>query len=149
MAGAARQAATALGIIFGVIMTYGCAGLTVSVGSPPETQGRKAPAAEKAGAEKGPPPWAPAHGHRAKHRYRYYPSAEIYFDVSRKVYFYDKNGQWQVSAELPGSIRARLGDTVTLEMDTEHPYQYHNTVRDRYPPGQGKGRKKGWEKRDR
>jgi hypothetical protein len=35
----------------------------------------------------GPPPHAKAHGYRAKHTYQYYPSASVYFDASRKVYF--------------------------------------------------------------
>ncbi len=35
----------------------------------------------------GPPPHAPAHGHRAKHAYYFYPEVYVYFDISRKVYF--------------------------------------------------------------
>ena len=41
----------------------------------------------------GPPPHAPAHGARAKYTYNYYPSAQLYFDISRKVYFYLEKGQ--------------------------------------------------------
>jgi hypothetical protein len=32
-------------------------------------------------AKGGPPPWASSHGYRAKHRYRYYPSFYVYFDL--------------------------------------------------------------------
>ena len=98
----------------------------------------------------GPPPWAPAHGYRAKqHMYRYYPSSEVYFDTTRNVYFYPQNGAWQVSTTLPGSINLGAGSYVDLEMATDKPYTYHNDVRSHYPPGQtrgnghGKGRGKG------
>jgi hypothetical protein len=40
----------------------------------------------------GPPPHARAHGYRAKYSYRYYPSCYVYFDISRKCYFYLSGG---------------------------------------------------------
>jgi len=96
---------------------------------------------------KGPPPWAPAHGYRAKHRYRYYPSAQVYYAHDRGVYFYYREGKWRVSESLPGNLWLNLGDHVTLEMDTDRPYHYHGDVVRHYPPGQakkvGKGHKKG------
>jgi hypothetical protein len=93
----------------------------------------------------GPPPWAPAHGYRAKHKYRYYPDARVYYDTGRKVYFYWRDGKWRVSVSLPASIRLSVGDYVTLEMDSERPYHYHDEVVKRYPPGQlkKKHKKKG------
>ncbi|MGD9382490.1 MAG: hypothetical protein PVH55_00415, partial [Desulfobacterales bacterium] len=36
----------------------------------------------------GPPPHAPAHGYRAKYKYRYYPACSVYYDDYRKLYFY-------------------------------------------------------------
>ena len=98
-------------------------------------------------AGQGPPPWAPAHGYRAKHRYRYYPQSEVYFDEGRGVYIYYSSGRWQVGVSLPSGIRLEAGDYVTLEMDTDKPYRYHGEVRRHYPPGQlkkkGKGKGKG------
>ena len=70
----------------------------------------------------GPPPHAPAHGYRAKHSYHYYPSAYVYFDTSREVYFYIKGGAWKMSVSLPESLRVKLGDHVTIEMETDEPY---------------------------
>jgi hypothetical protein len=35
-------------------------------------------------------------------------------------------------------IRIDINDYVTLEMDTDRPYEYHNEVVKRYPPGQMK-----------
>lgn len=85
-----------------------------------------------------PPPWAPAHGYRAKHQYLYYPSAQVYFEPARGVYFYFSGGRWSVSASLPNSIHIDRGAAVTLDMDTDKPYKYHSDVVNHYPPGQGK-----------
>ncbi|NIM99338.1 MAG: hypothetical protein GTO24_15065, partial [candidate division Zixibacteria bacterium] len=52
----------------------------------------------------GPPPWAPAHGYRAKHGYYYYPSQYVYYDVKRGVYFYIEGDGWRVSGRLPSHI---------------------------------------------
>jgi len=93
--------------------------------------------------KKGPPPWAPAHGHRAKYHYRYYPSSYVYFDVGRSVYFYYDAGTWQVAVSLPSRIRVDFNEYVTLEMGTDRPYVYHSEVAKRYPPGQQKKLHKG------
>lgn len=132
-------------LLFGLLLAYGCAGTTtVTVGDPPEQRGHEQRAQEnRRPHQKGPPPWAPAHGHRAKHRYRYYPSAEVYFDVSRDIYFYYENGRWRTSVRIPGDIQVQLGDSVTLEMNTKHPYEYHKEVTERYPRGHRKGRGRG------
>ena len=53
----------------------------------------------------GPPPHAPAHGYRAKHQYRYYPSCSVYYDYGRKIYFYVKGDHWEVGASLPSHLR--------------------------------------------
>ena len=88
--------------------------------------------------EPGPPPWAPAHGHRAKHNYYYYPASSVYFDTGRKLYFYYGAGQWQVSVSLPTAIHIDVGERVALDMDTDRPYAYHSEVSKLYPPGQAK-----------
>ena len=91
----------------------------------------------------GPPPHAPAHGYRAKHRYHYYPSAEVYFDISRKCYFYLSGGSWKMSVSLPDSLKVKIGDHVTIEMDTDKPYKKFKEHKKKYPPGQLKKKKKG------
>lgn len=121
----------------------GCGGGKVTVGDAPRYEGpARGPASQG-----GPPPWAPAHGYRAKHRYLYYPSPQVYFDTGRNIYFYYRSGQWEVSAQLPRAIRVQLGQSVTLDMNTEKPYQYHSEVIKRYPPGQKGKSKKGKPKR--
>jgi len=90
----------------------------------------------------GPPPHAPAHGYRAKYMYRYYPSAMIYFDITRKVYFYFAGGAWRVSVSLPANLKVRLGDHIAIEMDTDKPYRDFEKHKAKYPPGQLKKKKK-------
>lgn len=120
----------------------GCHGMGVAVGSRPHPEGYSA------NKDAGPPPWAPAHGRRARYTYRYYPGARVYYEGGRGVYFYYRDGQWQVSATIPVGIRIDVDNFVTLEMDTDRPYEYHDEVVKRYPPGQqkNKGKKKGKDK---
>ncbi len=94
----------------------------------------------------GPPPWAPAHGNRAKHSYRYYPYNGIYFEEKSGVYFYFNENRWQMSVSLPAAIRITVNDFVTLDMDTDRPYEYHNDVVKKYPPGQQKKKNQGQNK---
>ncbi len=128
----------------GLLVMNGCGGGRVAVGAGPGYQepGRGP------GPKEGPPPWAPAHGYRGKHQYHYYPSAQVYFDIGRRIYFYYQSGRWEASAQLPAAIKARLGGSVGLEMDTDRPYEFHKEVLRRHPPGRpndkvkskGKGR---------
>jgi len=92
----------------------------------------------------GPPPWAPAHGHRAKHTYYYYPGQYVYYDLSSRIYFYRSGGSWVSATALPPGIRIDVGKHDVLEMDSDTPYVYHQEVVKRYPPGQLK--KQGKEK---
>jgi hypothetical protein len=84
----------------------------------------------------GPPPHAPAHGYRAKHEYQYYPDPEVYFDPRRELWFFLSAGDWRAAASLPLELRRRLDDFVTLELETDRPYRYHDRHRSHYPPGQ-------------
>jgi hypothetical protein len=90
----------------------------------------------------GPPPHAPAHGYRAKHHYRYYPSCSVYFDYGRKLYFYIKGDHWEVGASLPSHLRISLGDSVSIELDTDKPYIHHAEHVKKFPPGQLKNKHK-------
>lgn len=80
----------------------------------------------------GPPPWAPAHGRRAKHMYRYYPASQVYFDSGRGLWFWLQGSDWAFGASLPAGIGPR-GAYVTLGMDADRPYQYHHDVIRYYP----------------
>ncbi len=89
----------------------------------------------------GPPNHAPAHGYRAKYQYRYYPNYSVYYDTTRKLYFYLKGDNWEVGVSLPSNIRMEFGDYVSLEMDTEKPYVHYNEHVKNFPPGHLKQKK--------
>ena len=94
-----------------------------------------------------PPDHAPAHGNRAKHQYRYFPSSSVYHDADRGMYFYLSGSNWQVAASLPHDLQIRLGNSVSIEMDTDKPYICNDQHRKQYPPGQMKKMNKGKNKK--
>lgn len=87
----------------------------------------------------GPPPWAPAHGYRAKHRYYYYPDHRVYFDPARSTYFYMSGNGWQVSTSLPSGTSIGTSNYVIIDTNEDRPYVYHRDIEKRYPHGQGRG----------
>jgi len=94
-----------------------------------------------------PPPHAPAHGYRAKHKYRYYPSCSVYYDAYRKLYFYLQGPNWRIAASLPHSIQLGSCGYVSIEMDSDKPYIYYEEHKRKYLPGQLKKKdkkKKKW-----
>ena len=95
----------------------------------------------------GPPPHAPAHGYRAKHAYYYYPEVCVYFDISRKVYFFLEGNIWRMSVSLPHSLYVRLGEHVAIEMHSDRPYTQFHIHKEKYPPGQLKKKKKRGKKK--
>ena len=111
--------------------------LGVQIGDKPEPV-----VVAKSKPKSGPPAHAPAHGYRAKHHYHYYPSCYVYFDISRKCYFYLDGDNWKVSVSLPVSLRAQLGEYVSIEMDTDRPYTKFEDHKKTYPPGQLKKKNK-------
>jgi len=129
--------------IISTIFTIGCAGSKIKFEYKKDDNSKHSKAKHKYKHKKGgPPPHAPAHGYRAKHHYRYYPSCSVYYDSGRKLYFYLKGDNWEIGASLPGSIRVRLGEYVSMELDTDKPYTYHEDHVKRYPPGKMKKKNK-------
>ena len=90
----------------------------------------------------GPPAHAPAHGYRAKYKYRYYPSCSVYYDDYRKIYFYLEGANWRISASLPHAVKLGFGGYVSIEMDEDKPYIYYQEHKRKYPPGQFKNKGK-------
>lgn len=134
-------------------ISFGC----YPVRSVEVTGGDPSPSKREPGVSKkgGPPDFAPAHGRRAKFRYRYYPDVSVYFDAGRGLYFYLYSGSWKFSTRLPGDLSGRLGSAVFIEMDSDKPYIEHDSHKAKYPPGQakkghdddrGKGKGKGGKK---
>ena len=124
-----------IGLSF-LLMTVGCRSAKVMIGKHPSYH-------HDPPLKGGPPPWAPAHGYRAKHRYLYYPSSYVYLDIGRKLYFYYSVGEWRVSATLPAEICIGVDHYVTLEMDIDKPYKFHQDVVKRHPLGHLKHKHKG------
>ena len=117
------------------------AGGSISIQWGKGTESDNTPVAEKH-KNQGPPAHAPAHGYRAKHQYRYYPSRSVYHDTDRGLYFYLKGDNWEVGASLPSSLRVGLGDYVSMELETDKPYVHHAEHVKKYPPGQLKNKDK-------
>jgi hypothetical protein len=129
--------------VISTMFTIGCAGSKIKVEYEKEDNSGYSKADHKYKHKKGgPPPHAPAHGYRAKHHYRYYPSCSVYYDSGRKLYFYLKGDNWEIGASLPSSIGVRLGDYVSIELETDKPYFYHAEHVKRYPPGHMKKKNK-------
>lgn len=101
------------------------------------------------GPARGPAPHAKARGYRIRRMYRYYPAAQIYFDVKRSVYFFMSGGVWVMRAALPASLRVNLGPFVTMELDTDKPYSKHSAHARKYPPGQYRRKERRREREER
>jgi hypothetical protein len=88
-----------------------------------------------------------SHTDGAKIKYLYYPSSQVYFDAGRSLYFHYGGGKWHASVSLPDSVRIDVNDSVSLELGTKKPYEFHSMVVKKYPPGQlkklGMGKRKG------
>jgi len=86
-------------------------------------------------ADSTPPAWEPKRGDPV-YRYLYYPTAFVYFDQDRRIYFYLDHDQWLESSILPAYISKHSGDPVELRMNTPQPYQFQTQVSEKYPhPG--------------
>jgi hypothetical protein len=80
-----------------------------------------------------PPPWAPAHGYRAKqHRYVYYPSQEVYYAPETRVWYWLDGGRWRFGASLPVGIVVAGVPGVSVVLTTERPYEAHSYVVERF-----------------
>jgi hypothetical protein len=86
----------------------------------------------------GPPPWAPAHGYRAKTRYVYFKDHDVYYDHTRGVYISISGGKWVVSAKIPtklSGIDLAVAAKIDLDFDGDEPQREHTNHKKKYPPG--------------
>ena len=68
----------------------------------------------------GPPSWAPAHGYRVKTRYVFFKEHETYYDLKKGVYISYKNGNWEISAEIPLELKnIDLEGAIQIEVEYE------------------------------
>jgi len=85
--------------------------------------------------ETGPPPWAPAHGYRAKTRYVYFTEHNFYYDNTRGVYIYLSGRNWEISASIPSIFKnVNLSGAVKIDLDFEadDPQKYNADHRKKY-----------------
>ena len=128
--------------IISTILTFGCAGTKIKAKYERKDDSGYSKTEHKHKHKKGgPPAHAKAHGYRAKHKYRYYPDCSVYHDTERGIYFYIKSGNWEVGASLPKNFQMGLGESVSLELDTDRPYTYHSDHLKQYPSGKVKKNK--------
>ena len=83
----------------------------------------------------GPPPWAPAHGYRAKTRHIYFPDQNMYYDIQKGVYIYFNNGKWAVSVRVPSIfVGINLGRSTQIELDFygDSPQRYNYSHKTKY-----------------
>ncbi len=80
----------------------------------------------------GPPPWSGPH--KTIYVYHYYPSAFVYFDVNRRLYFFRVKGAWRVAPVLPPSIVIIPDEFVTIKLGVDRPYIYFDKHRKKFPP---------------
>ncbi|MDX2068720.1 MAG: hypothetical protein SFV55_09855 [Haliscomenobacter sp.] len=85
----------------------------------------------------GPPPWAPAHGFRAKTRHVYFPEYNFYFDIEKRVYIHFQAGKWTVTVDLParlGNINLLNASKFELDIDIDNPQIYNSEHQIRFRP---------------
>jgi hypothetical protein len=85
--------------------------------------------------ETGPPPWAPAHGYRAKTRYVYFTEQNFYYDNNRGVYIYLSGSNWQVSASIPNpfkNVDLTAAVKIDLDFDADDPQKYNSEHKKKY-----------------
>lgn len=101
--------------VFGLVLT-----ILLVAGNSQEivAQGKGKGKGEVAKKENGPPPWAPAHGYRAKTRYVYFSEYDVYYDHDRGVYISIGGNNWQVTAKLP-SILAGVDLKAAVKIDLD------------------------------
>jgi hypothetical protein len=65
--------------------------------------------------------------------YHYYPSAEVYYDPDREVYFWHASAYWGVGRRLPSTFTLQPAERVVLSMNTKMPYREHHMVIAKHP----------------
>lgn len=98
-----------------------------------------------------PPPWAPAHGYRAKqYRYIYYPQYEVYYAPETRLWFWLDGGRWRFGAALPAYLPLVGVPGVSIILGSDRPYYEHPLVIEHYGRGDRyRGERYEWHDRDR
>ena len=85
--------------------------------------------------QKGPPPWAPAHGFHAKTRHIYFPDHNFYFDIQKRVYIYLSGGKWLYSVKKPAAfinLNLKNAGKIELDLNIDNPFKYNSAHKNKY-----------------
>jgi hypothetical protein len=97
-----------------------------------------------------PPPWAPAHGARAKHQYqyRYYRSYQtpIYYAPERGLWFWMSGNNWQAGVNLPLALQPYTTGGISITLSDAQPYQQQAYVYQHYGRPQYRGDRHAWDR---
>lgn len=101
-----------------------------------------------------PPPWAPAHGQRAKqvreYQYMYYPAQQVYYSPQEHAWFWMSGGNWQVGVSLPTRYQVQANSGLSITLASERPYVQHVYVEEQYGrPWREKHKKEKKEKKEK
>ena len=80
-----------------------------------------------------PPPWAHSHWYHRTYAYYYYPGADVYYRSADHVWFFLEGGTWRFGVRLPDHLRLDFGRAVSLTLESDRPYLYHDRVVAYYP----------------
>jgi hypothetical protein len=80
-----------------------------------------------------PPPWARTHWYHRSYGYYYYPGCDVYYRPSDHLWFYLEGGTWRTGVRLPDHIRVDFGRAVSLKLEGDRPYLFHDRVVAYYP----------------
>ena len=87
-------------------------------------------------AQADPPPWAPAHGYRAKqarpYHYVYYPAQQVYFSPEQHMWFWMSGSNWQFGVNLPARYQVVQTSGIAVTLASERPYREHVYVEEHY-----------------
>ncbi len=115
-------------VLLALLATTGCSHLHVSHDNSRPGNGKE--------------PRGNAYGHN-KHNhieYEYYPSAEVFFDPQRKLYFWHAAAYWGVGKRLPSTYKLDHKERELVSLDTKLPYRQHDRVKSENP-SKNSGRK--------
>ncbi|RYF97190.1 MAG: hypothetical protein EOO00_00835 [Chitinophagaceae bacterium] len=69
-----------------------------------------------------------------KYKFRYYPEANLYYDIKSRQFIYNDNGTWVRGVAVPSSV-VRLGEPVILSSNIRDIYYDNHLHRDAYQSG--------------
>ena len=80
-----------------------------------------------------PPPWERRHWYNRSYAYYYYPGADVYYRPADHMWFFLEGANWRFGLRLPEHIHMDFGRAVSLSLESDRPYLFHERVVAYYP----------------